>query len=91
MELHEDIVVMQNGRVVMVSHGDMTPLEEEIRLSNGTRVMPNGQIVMIDGTARMMAEGEAMNMNGKAADATNLPDQEFKEEMEDEELRDDIE
>ena len=54
--------------------------------------MPNGQVVMINGTARMQSDGEAMKMDGKTGDTgpAHMSDRKFKEKMEDEELRDDI-
>ncbi len=88
--MHEDMITMKDGKVMMMRNGDMTPMEDEMTLSDGTRVMPNGQVILANGTARMMMEGEAMNMHGQTVDMANMPDREFKEKMEDEELRDDI-
>ena len=82
MEMQEDRIMMKDGKVMIMRNGEMMPMEEGMTLSDGTRVMPNGQI--------LMAEGETMNMDGQMVDVANMPDQEFKEKMEDEELRDDI-
>lgn len=59
------------------------PLEEEITLSDGMRITP-------DGSTRTMAEGATMDLGGAPTHAERLSEQEFKESMEDEESRDDI-
>jgi len=89
--MQEDTITMRDGRVMRMRNGDLQPIEGEMTLSDGTQVMPTGQIVMANGTARMLAEGETMNMDGQMADPAGMSDRKFKEEMEDEELRDDIE
>jgi hypothetical protein len=88
---HEDHVTMQDGRVLVMRNEETRPLEEEMTLPDGTRVMPNGQVLMSDGTARMMAEGETLMLASRMANAEHLSDRGFKEAMEDEELRDQIE
>ena len=89
-EISEDMVTMRDGRVMIMRNGELMPMEEEMTLSNGTRVMQNGRVQMADGTARMMSEGETMDMDGQSADPAQMSDRKFKEEMEDEELRDEI-
>jgi hypothetical protein len=90
LDMHEDMIMMKDGKVMIMRNGDMMPMKDEMTLSDGTKIMPNGQVVTADGTARMMMEGEAINRHGGTVDTANMPDREFKENMEDEELRDDI-
>jgi hypothetical protein len=83
--------MMRRGKVMITRNGETMPMEEELTIADGTKVMPNGQVLMNDGTARMMAEGETIIITPRpTADAENLPDRAFKEAMEDEELRDEI-
>lgn len=90
--MHGDRVTMKDGKVIVMRDDEMVPLEEEMTLSDGTKVMPNGQVLMSDGTARMMAEGETMTMDRQErGEAEKLSEGQFKEAMEDEELRDQIE
>ena len=91
MDMSEDMVMMKDGRMMVTRNGETMPMEEELTMADGTKVMPNGQVLMSDGTARMMQEGEAMLLEGKPADAENMTDRQFTESMEDEELRDQIE
>lgn len=90
MEIHEDMIVMKDGRVMVMRSGEMMPLEDEMTMSDGTKVRPNGQLLMIDGAVRMMQEGETLSIDRKMTDVEDMPDRDFKEAMEDEELRDDI-
>lgn len=82
--------MMRDGKIIVMRNGEERPLEEEVTLSDGTKVMPNGQVLMTDGTARMMREGETMTMDRTTRDAEELSDSQFKEAMEDEELRDQL-
>jgi hypothetical protein len=85
-----DMVMMQNGKVMVTRNGETMPMEEELTMADGTKIMPNGQLLMNDGTARMMEEGETMMLQGEPAGAENMSDKQFTEHMEDEELRDDM-
>jgi hypothetical protein len=89
--MHGEYVLMRDGKIIVLRNGEEMPMEEEMTMLDGTKVMPNGQVIMANGTARMMAEGETISMDGQMADPANMSDRKFKEEMEDEELRDDIE
>jgi hypothetical protein len=59
-------------------------------MPDGTKIMIDGTMMMPDGTMRMMEEGEMMLLQGEPAGAEDLTDQQFKEAMEDEELRDEL-
>jgi hypothetical protein len=90
MAMNEDMLMMKDGRVMIVRNGKTVPMEEEMTMSDGARVSMDGKVVMPDGTSRFLMEGEAMDMDGKPVDPETMTDKQFKEEMEDEELRDDI-
>ena len=68
----------------------MMPMDEEMTLPDGTKIMIDGTMMMSDGTTRMMAEGETMLLQGEPAGAEDMTDRQFKEAMEDEELRDEM-
>ena len=91
MATHGDHIMMRDGKIIVLRNGEETPMQEEMTMSDGTRVMPNGQLLMADGTARMMREGETITMDRhQTGDAEDMTERQFKEAMEDEELRDDI-
>ena len=83
--------MMRDGKIIVLRNGEEMPMEEEMTMSDGTRVMPNGQILMADGTARMMREGETLTMDRRETpEAKEMSERQFKETMEDEELRDEL-
>ena len=90
MNIQDDMITMKNGQVMIIRNDGMEPLEDEMTLSDGTRVGIDGTVIMPDGTARMMEEGETMDLTGEPTHAEQMSDRQFKENMEDEELRDDI-
>ena len=89
-EMHEDHIMMQDGRVVRMQNGESMPMEEEMTMPDGTKVMTDGTVMMPDGTTRRMAEGETMLTQGMPAGPEGMSDRQFKESMEDEELRDEL-
>jgi len=89
-EMHEDHIMMQDGRVVMMRNGETLPMEEEMTLPDGTKVMTDGTVMTPDGTTRRMDEGETMLTQGMPAGPEDMSDRQFKESMEDEELRDEL-
>src|SRR5687768_9791151 len=85
MDMQEDMVTMRNGRMLVIRKGEMALMEDEVMLTDGTRVTMDGTIVMNDGTTRTMMEGEAMTMDGRLTDIEDIDD----EDMEDEDIEDD--
>ena len=68
----------------------MMPMDKELTLPDGTKIMIDGTMMLSDGTTRMMAEGETMLLQGEPAGAEDMTDRQFKETMEEEELRDEM-
>lgn len=85
-----DQITMQDGRVMVMRNGETVPMEEDVTMADGTRVMRNGQVLMANGTARMMREGETLTLDREPAGPEEMTDRQFKEAMEDEELRDEL-
>ena len=88
--MSQDHILMQDGRVMIMRNGEMKPMDEEMTLPDGTRVMIDGTMRDANGTIRMMAEGETILVQSMPAGAEEMTDRQFKETMEDEELRDEI-
>ena len=93
--MQQDHILMQDGKVMVMRNGEITPMEKEMTMPDGTKIMIDGTMMMPDGTTRMMAEGETILLQGENQNAPtspeNMSDRQFKEAMEDEELRDEIE
>ncbi|HSL29491.1 MAG TPA: DUF6799 domain-containing protein [Anaerolineales bacterium] len=85
-----DEITMKDGKMMVVRNGESVPLEEDVTMADGTRVMRNGQVLMANGTARMMREGETMAIDREGREPEEMTDRQFKEAMEDEELRDEL-
>jgi len=83
MNLHEGMVMMKAGQMMVVQDGELMAMEEDVLMNDGTRVLADGTVIRTDGTTRTMMEGESIGMDGE------ISDREFQEEMEDEN-RDDM-
>src|ERR1035437_4280701 len=60
-----DGVMMQNGKMMKVENGQTTILrEQDMTLSNGTKIMSDGTCIKKDGTKTKMKEGQHMDMSG---------------------------
>ena len=67
MEMNEDMLTMKNGKMMMTKNGNTMPMDMDMTLSDGTKVMMDGILMMADGSTRRMMDGEAMTMAGKMA------------------------
>ncbi len=65
MDIQEDMVVMKDGKMMVRKNGETMPMTMDMTMSNGTKVMMDGKVMMVDGTSRRMMDGEAMTMDGK--------------------------
>ena len=59
-------VMMKDGKMVMMMDGKATgPMEHEMTMSDGTKVMTDGMVKMKDGKEMHMKDGQMMMMDGK--------------------------
>ena len=73
-EMREDMVMMKDGKMMIVRHGEMKPMDMVMTLSNGTKVAMDGTITMPDGTSRMMMDGEAITLDGEITTVEDMKD-----------------
>lgn len=60
-----DGVVMKNGKMMTVKNGQLSMLKEnEMTMSNGTKIMSDGTYIKKDGTKMTLNEGQHMDMSG---------------------------
>lgn len=62
---HKDGVKMKDGKVWMMKDGKKTEVKQEVTLTDGTKVNPNGTVIMADGSSKMMQNGDMISMDGK--------------------------
>jgi hypothetical protein len=66
MAVEKDGVMMKNGKMVRVTEGkEIGRMDRETTMSNGTRVMMNGKMLMKDGKEIQLQEGQAVMLDGK--------------------------
>jgi hypothetical protein len=73
MDMHEDMIVMKDGKVMRMQNGEMTPVDTEMTMADGTRVLVDGTVLLTDGATRMMREGETMYTAGRKVDTPQMP------------------
>ena len=80
MDMKEDLLVMKNGKMMMKRGSRIRPMKEDMAIFDGMRVMMDGTVIMTDGIARTMMEGEAITMDGRMTDIEKLEARETKSE-----------
>ena len=55
-------------------------MKEDMAIFDGMRVMMDGTVIMTDGIARTMMEGDAITMDGRMTDMEKMEDRETKDE-----------
>jgi hypothetical protein len=59
-------VMMKDGKMMMMKDGKATgPMDHEMSMTDGCKVMPDGTMKMKDGKEMHMKEGQMMTMDGK--------------------------
>jgi hypothetical protein len=59
-------VMMKDGKMMMMMDGKASgPMDHDITMSDGTKVMKDGMVKMKDGKEMHMKEGQIMMMDGK--------------------------
>lgn len=67
----KDGVTMKDGKMVRLQEGkDIGRMDRETTLSNGTRVMMNGKMMMKDGKEMQLQEGQIMMLDGKLVEGS---------------------
>jgi hypothetical protein len=61
----KDMVMMRQGKMMMMKDGKWAPMDKEMTMSDGTKVGTDGAVTMKDGTKKMMADGDRMDTDGK--------------------------
>jgi hypothetical protein len=62
----KDGIMMKDGKMTMMQDGkEITRMDRETTLSNGTKVMMKGKLVTKDGKEMQLQEGQMVMMDGK--------------------------
>ena len=65
MQQVKDYVLMKDGKMHLVKGGNITSLENDLTLANGTTISTAGAVKTSDGTTMQLKEGEKIDMDGK--------------------------
>jgi hypothetical protein len=79
-DMKQDILIMKNGKMMMKRGSRIRPMKEDIALFDGMRVMMDGTVIMTDGIARTMMEGDAITMDGRMTDMEKMEARETKDD-----------
>ncbi len=63
-KMHPDGVMMQDGKILKVENGQMTTLDHDMTMSNGTNIFIDGRYTDQDGTRSTLKEGQHIDMEG---------------------------
>ena len=68
-----DGLVMKNGKMMETKNGNMTEMNYNITLVNGTKVTNDGYVINKSGNKRMLIEGEFVDFYGNSKTMKNYP------------------
>lgn len=71
MDNQPDIILMKDGKVMLVRNGEEKEMELVMSLSNGARVTIDGTVINPDGTSRRLMDGEAITLDGEPTTAVD--------------------
>ena len=65
MIIGDAMLMMRNGRMLILRDREMIALSEEIILVDGTRIALDGRVTMADGTYQELLEGQAIMIDNR--------------------------
>ena len=65
MGMKKDCVMMEGGKMMVMKGGNTMAMDKDMTLPNGTMVMTDGTVKTKDGKTMMMKDGDCVYMNGK--------------------------
>jgi len=57
--------MMKNGKLISDKNGTKTDVTNDVTLSNGTTITPDGKVTWKNGKTQTLQNGEVVDMNGK--------------------------
>ncbi len=61
----KDHILMDDGKLLVMKDGKVVPMDRDMALENGTKVMLDGTLVMSDGNTLKLGEDDMIFMDGK--------------------------
>jgi hypothetical protein len=65
MGLGDDLLMLRNGKMLILKDHEMVDLQDDLLLADGTRIARDGRVVMVDGTYQALAEGQAILVDSR--------------------------
>lgn len=65
MKANANKVMMKDNKMWIVENGEVKPLDSDLMMTSGDKVMMDGKVLKSDGTSIMMKNGDAMDMDGR--------------------------
>lgn len=62
----DDLLMWKNGRMLILRDHEMIALQEDMLLSDGTRIALDGRVIMVDGTFQALVEGQSILVESPA-------------------------
>jgi len=66
-------IMMKDGKLTEVSHGQKNPITKNITLINETTIRPDGTINVSSGRTKHLHEGEYMTLDGRIRKLKDMP------------------
>jgi uncharacterized Zn ribbon protein len=75
----KDCVMMKDGQMMTIKHGDTTMLDSSMKMKNGTMVMSDGTVKMKNGKTMQLKNGDCVMMDGTVKHASTTKSKTKKE------------
>ena len=65
----KDCLAMENGQMIIIKNGKKMTMDTDMGMPNGTLVMKDGTCMLKNGSKISLKEGDRMDMNGNMMDS----------------------
>jgi hypothetical protein len=65
----DGLLMLKNGKMLILKDHEMIPLQQELLLIDGTRIALDGRVILVDGTYQALGEGQSLLVDSRGMPA----------------------
>jgi hypothetical protein len=65
MTMGDDLLMLRNGKMLILKDHELVAMQEEMLLVDGTRIALDGRVILSDGTFQALVEGQSILIDSR--------------------------
>jgi hypothetical protein len=65
MTMGDDLLMLRNGKMLILKDHELVAMQEEMLLVDGTRIALDGRVILADGSFQALVEGQSILIDSR--------------------------